>query len=103
MSRRCLKKGGFSIHHDDWTFGQGRSIGQMVREARETGVMPDMTSIEGAFDDDSETGVDPYGNPRTDPMDLQASALEALYVMPDPAPADPAPSDPAPVDPAPAE
>ena len=73
MSIRCSER----VLHDvpGWEFNRSRSIGQMIRDARDHGVMPDMDTVQAAFDDDGEVSVDVFANPRTDPMDLLNEGL----------------------------
>lgn len=56
-------------------FQAARSLGQMIRDARDHGVMPEMDTVQAAFDDDKEVGVDPFANPCTDRMDLMDAGL----------------------------
>lgn len=56
-------------------FQPARSLGQMIRDARDHGVMPEMDTVQAAFDDDKEVGVDPFANPCTDRMDLMDAGL----------------------------
>lgn len=68
----------FNYPHSDFTNVVGRpsphfaarSIGEIVREAREYGVLPDLASAPCANDDDDPNNVDPYANARVDPMEL---------------------------------
>lgn len=80
MSRRC--KTGQCVITDRMIPTYPRTIGEMVRQARDEGVLPDMDTVPGAFDDDGEQTVDPHSDPRTDPMELleagQLSNLAAL-------------------------
>lgn len=52
-----------------------RTIGEQVRHARMFGVTPDMVVTESAYDDDGDDAVDPFGNPRTDRIDLIRDGL----------------------------
>lgn len=56
-------------------FFEHRTIGQQVRHARMFGVTPDMVVTESAYDDDVDDAVDPFGNPRTDRIDLIRDGL----------------------------
>ncbi len=76
MSRRCNLQGKRFVQiRNPWVRFQHRTIGEMVRQAREDGVLPDMDSTEGAFDEDKDANIDPYANPTTDPMDLMNEGL----------------------------
>lgn len=78
MSRRCNIPGKKFVQiRNPWVRFQHRTIGEMVRQAREDGVLPDMDSTEGAFDEDKDGTIDPYANPTTDPMDLMNEGLLA--------------------------
>lgn len=80
-----------------------RTIGEMVRQARDEGVLPDMDTVPGAFDDDEDMSIDPHSNPRTDPMEiLEASEMTRLSSLRDVQASQSAPAAPA-VPAAPAE
>lgn len=65
----------FEVRTQSWPFQPARSLGQMIRDARDHGVMPEMDTVQAAFDDDKEVGVDPFANPCTDRMDLMDAGL----------------------------
>lgn len=65
----------FIKSHPRWTFQSARSLGEMIRDARDHGVVPEMDVVQAAFDDDKEIGVDPFSNPCTDRMDLMDAGL----------------------------
>lgn len=69
------KHNSLGIDIPDTQVFQHRTIGEQVRHARLFGVTPDMVVSEMAYDDDGDDAVDPYGNPRTDRIDLLREGL----------------------------
>lgn len=84
MSIRCNTN--LVRNNDEWPSFEHRTIGQMVRDARDFGVLPEMEDVQGAFDDSDSNEVDPFANPRSDRFDLyeQYGDKVALNVAPVP-------------------